>query len=75
MREGRERVDSPGTEDGRHATGTGRLDENAAAALDGGDGGDDLHRLDIRSPAPARHRGDGRPSLMLRAIRGSEEEE
>src|SRR2546430_8014832 len=29
------------------------LDENSAAALDGGDGGNDLHRLDLRSSPSA----------------------
>jgi hypothetical protein len=32
----------------------GLLDEDSASAVDGGDGGDDLQRLDLRSPASAR---------------------
>jgi hypothetical protein len=34
-------------------TRAGQVDENAASALDGGDGGDDLQRLDLRSSASA----------------------
>ena len=39
---------------GRHALGTGRLDEDSSATLDRGDGSDDFHRLDLRSSASAR---------------------
>jgi hypothetical protein len=48
LREGRERPRSPGRKDRHYANGTGRLDEDTSAALDGGDGGDDLHGLDSR---------------------------
>jgi hypothetical protein len=52
-----------------YPTRVGLLDEEFATAMDGGDGGDDLQRLDLRSPASARY-PDQRwlTPLMLRAI-------
>ena len=42
--------------DFRPHVGSGPLDEDAAATLDGGDGGDDVHGLDLRSSRPMRAR-------------------
>ena len=39
---------------GATRTRAGLLDEDSSSAMDGGDGGDDLHRLDLRSSAAAR---------------------
>jgi hypothetical protein len=49
-------------------TRAGLLDEDSAPAVDRGDGGDDLQRLDLRSSASARHQIKVAHPLMLRAI-------
>ena len=48
--------------------GTGQLDEDAAPTLDGSDGGNDFHWLDLRSSAPTREQVKVAHPLMLRAI-------
>jgi hypothetical protein len=47
LRQGCERSDLPGRQDRGDAMRVGRLDANASAALDCGDGGHDLHWLDL----------------------------
>src|ERR1700679_801270 len=47
---------------------TGLLDECSARVVDRGDGGDDLERLDLRSPASARHPDQVAHPLILRSI-------
>ena len=46
--------------DFRHAPGAGPLDAIAAAAVERGDGSDDVHRLDLRSPQAACCHSEGR---------------
>ena len=48
--------------------GTGPVDENTAGALDGGNGGDDLHRLSLRPSSAPRCSREGRTPGMLRGI-------
>src|SRR5512135_1755843 len=60
LRKGCERSGPPGRNDRRHAQRTGLVGEDASAALDSGHGGDDVHGLDLRSPAAARGPGEGR---------------
>src|SRR2546430_15955329 len=75
LRQGRERSGPSGRPDRSNATRTRRLDEDSSATLDGGDGGNDLHRLDLRSPAPACGTGEGSASTdAARHCRGQEEE-
>src|ERR1700741_4235093 len=57
------------------ALGTGQLDEDASAALDGGDGSNDLHRLDLRSSATTCPTGEGSASVNATLHRCSKEEE
>src|SRR5229473_4157675 len=54
LRQGCEWSGSPGRQGWGNAMGTGRLDEDASAALDGGDGSNDFYRLDLRSSASTR---------------------
>src|ERR1700722_6855063 len=51
LREGRQRPHSRARHDSRHSIGPGPMDENPSAAVDGGDGSDPFHRLDLRSSA------------------------
>ncbi len=44
---------------GSTPTRVGLLDEDSATAVDRGDGGDDLQRLDLRSPASPCHPDQG----------------
>src|SRR5215470_16752656 len=60
---------------GSDPLGTGRLDEDASAALDGSDGGYDLHWLDIRSSASACDPGESGTSVDAARHRYSKEEE
>src|SRR5207244_4827020 len=53
LRQGCEWSSSPGRQAWGNAPRAGHLDENSAAALDGGDGGNDLHRLALRSSPSA----------------------
>src|SRR5213594_3404831 len=53
LRQGCEWSSSPGRQAWGNAPRAGHLDENSAAALDGGDGGNDLPRLDLRSSPSA----------------------
>src|SRR6266498_5005794 len=53
LRQGCERSGSPGRKSWCDTLGTGCVDEDSSAALDGGDGGNDFHWLDLRSSAPA----------------------
>src|SRR5438132_5776221 len=62
LRQGCGRPGSPRRRDRSNALGTGRLDEDASATLDRGDGGNDFHWLDLRSPAPACSAGEGSAS-------------
>src|SRR5205809_2279566 len=51
---GCERSGSPGRQGWGDTLGTRRLDENASATLDGGNGSHDFHRLDLRSSTSTR---------------------
>ncbi len=51
------------------------LDEDSAPAVDRGDGGDDLQRLDLRSPAAACHPDQGGTSIDAARDCCSQEEE
>src|SRR5256884_7659232 len=62
LRQGCERSGSPGRPDRSNTLGTGRLDEDASAALDRSHGSNDFHRPDLRSSAPARSAGEGSAS-------------
>src|SRR5712691_6561720 len=53
LRQGCQRSGSPARPGGSHTLGTGQLDEDTSATLDGGDGSNDFHWLDLRSSASA----------------------
>jgi len=53
LREGWQRAYPCRRRDSRNTTRSGHLDEETAAAVDGGDGGDHLHGLDLRSSPAA----------------------
>src|SRR6266496_6244966 len=57
LRQGCERSGPPGRKSWCDTLGTGRVDEDSSAALDGSDGSNDFHRLDLRPSAPACTRG------------------
>src|SRR6516164_440479 len=57
--EGWQRADSLAGHDSRHTIAPGPLDENSPATLDGRDGSDYLHGLDLRSFASACSRVEG----------------
>src|SRR3989442_12144690 len=57
--EGWQRADSLAGGDSRHTIGLGPLDENSPATVDGGDGRDHLHGLDLRSSASAPTPAEG----------------
>src|ERR1700721_2997739 len=58
LREGRQWPDSCRRIDFRHTSGAGPLDAIAAAAVERGNGSDDVHRLDLRSPPAACRRSE-----------------
>src|SRR5437867_7428711 len=58
LRQGCERAGSPGRQGWGNAMGTGRLDDQASATLDGGHGSHDVHRLDLRSSTSTRSAGE-----------------
>src|SRR5580698_10130687 len=60
LREGRQWPDSCRSIDFRHTSGAGPLDALASAAVERGDGSDDVHRLDLRSPQAACCHAEGR---------------
>src|SRR6266516_6451914 len=62
LRQGCERSGSAGRQGWGDTLGTRRLDENASATLDGGDGSHDFHRLDLRSSTSTRAAGEGSAS-------------
>src|SRR6266480_5604714 len=62
LRQGCERSGSQGRQGWGNTLGTGRLDENASATLDGGDGSHDFYRLDLRSSTSTRAAGEGSAS-------------
>src|SRR4029077_1968399 len=75
LRQGCERSGSPGRQGWGNAMGTGRLDEDASATLDGGDGSHDFRRLDLRSSTSTRSAGKGSASPdAARHRRGQKEE-
>ncbi len=59
----------------RHTHGPGPLDENAATAVERGDGSDHVHRLDLRSPQTACSRPEGGPPADAAGHCSSEKEE
>ncbi len=75
LRQGCERSGSPGRPDRSNTLGTGRLDEESSSTLDGGDGSDHFHWLDLRSPAPACGTGEGSASADVARHRCGQEEE
>src|SRR6267378_1292088 len=72
LRKGCERSGSPGRKSWGDTMGTRRLDGDPASTLDRGDGGNDFHRLDLRSSAPACTRGEGCPSLDVACHRSGQ---
>jgi hypothetical protein len=56
LREGQQRPYPCRRRDSHNTIRSGHLDEETAAAVDGCDGSDYLHGLDLRSPASARGR-------------------
>src|ERR1700731_2476305 len=62
LRQGCEWSSSPRRQGWGNALGTRRLDEDASAALDGGDGSHDFHRLDLRSSTATLAAGEGSAS-------------
>lgn len=59
----------------RHAVGSRPLDEDPSSAVDGGDGSDGVHRLDLRSLETARSSAEGRASADAASHRRGKEEE
>src|SRR3984885_16268175 len=59
LREGRQWPDSRRGFDFRHASGPGPLDAIAPAAVERGDGSDDVHGLDLRSSQTSCGRAEG----------------
>src|ERR1700733_2455407 len=51
------------------------MDQDVTSTSDDGHGGDDLHRLDLRSPASACREGEGGPSADAPGYRRGQEEE
>src|SRR5216684_8100952 len=62
LRQGCQRSGSPGRPGRSDPLGTGQLDEESSATLDGGDGSNDFHRLDLRSSAAACSAGESSAS-------------
>src|SRR5713101_4721852 len=58
--EGWQRADSLAGRDSRYTIGLGPLDENSPATVDGRDGSDHLHGLDLRSSASAAKKKNDR---------------
>src|SRR5216110_1715444 len=74
LREGCERSGSAGRQGWGNPLGTGRLDEDASATLDGGNGSHDFHRLDLRSSTSTRAAGKGSASADAARHRCGQEE-
>src|SRR2546422_2083326 len=75
LRQGCEWSGSPGRQGWGNAMGTGRLDEDASAALDRSYGSNDFYRLDLRSSASTRSTSEGGASVdAARHRRGQAEE-
>src|SRR6516162_2283090 len=75
LRQGCQRSSSPGRKGWSDTLGIGRLDKNASSAQDDGHGGDDFHRLDLRSSPAPRGTGQGGASFDAARHRSREEEE
>src|SRR5713101_1051763 len=75
LRQGCERSGPPGRHSWSDTLGTRRLDGDASAALDRGDGSNCFHRLDLRPSAPACRTGEGGTSADAARHRGGQEEE
>src|SRR5438874_12311791 len=75
LRQGCERSGSPSRPDRSNTLGTGRLDEDASATLERGDGSNDFHRLDLRSSTSACSTGEGGASADAARHRYGQEEE
>src|SRR5215468_7666910 len=69
-----ERSGPPGRQDRSNPNRTGWLDEDSSAASDDSDGGDHLHRMDLRSPASTRRTGEGSTPPDVARHRSSQEE-
>src|SRR5437773_81571 len=75
LRQGCKRSGSPGRQGWGNAMGTRRLDKDSSSALDRGDGSNDFHRLDLRSPTSTRAAGEGSASADAARHRCGQEEE
>src|SRR5437667_12050048 len=75
LRQGCERSGSPGRQGWGNTLGTGRLDEDASATLDGGDGSHDFHRLDLRPSASTCSAVEGSASADAARHRCGQEED
>src|SRR6202011_1154253 len=75
LREGRERSDPSGRQDRIDALRTGQLDQDTSPTPHDRYGSDDLHRVDLRSPASACGKGQGGQSSDVAGDRSSKEEE
>src|SRR5436190_21632546 len=75
LRKGCKRSGSPGRQGWGNAMGTRRLDKDSSSALDRGDGSNDFHRLDLRSPTSTREAGEGSASDDAARNRCGQEEE
>src|ERR1700746_164941 len=75
LRERCERPDSARRTDRSNTATTGRMDEDASAALDGCNGSHDFHRLDLRSSTSTCAAGEGSASADAARHRSGQEEE
>src|SRR5258705_7865120 len=75
LREGREWSSAAGRPSWLDPTRVGLLDEDSAPAVDRCDGGDDLQRLDLRSPASACRADQGGSPADAASDRSGQEEE
>src|SRR5204862_7867844 len=75
LRQGCKRSGSPGRQGWGNAMGTRRLDKDSSSALYRGDGSNDFHRLDLRSPTSTRAAGEGSASADAARHRCGQEEE
>src|ERR1700694_1142431 len=75
LREGRERSDPSGRQIRIDTLRTGQLDQDTSPTPHDRYGSDDLHRVDLRSPASVCGKGQGSKSSDVAGDRSSEEEE
>src|ERR1700676_4711382 len=75
LREDSQRGNHARRQDRRQSNSTGSVTRGFAAAVDGGDGGDAVHRLDLRPFEPARGTSEGGGALDAESDRSVQEEE